>query len=183
MPSVIKDRLIWSSIAALLMVSSWGLSLPAHGADYPFDVRIVVYHNLPANPKFSVEAAENTELNSHAQAGLKDILEHHGIGYGHSANLVMTIAAEKIGSSSRPAAGFDESTGQFHLSMASNELPQSEQIGRQFRISIDLYDRLSGRYLWRGQITDNQPDADPFNSTKPMIEKLVNTLLSERVTE
>ena len=48
---------------------------------------------------------------------------------------------------------------------------------------MDLYDRLSGRYLWRGQITDNQPYADPFAATKPMIEKLVNTLVSDRVTE
>ena len=186
MPSVNIDRLIWSpmSIAAFLIVSPWGLSLPARAADYPFDVQVVVYDNLPANPKFTVEAAENTELNSYAQAGLKDILEHHRIGHGHSANLVMTIAAEKIGSSgNRPAASFDQSTGQFHLSMASNERPQSEQVGRQFRISIDLYDRLSGRYLWRGQITDNQPYADPFAATKPMIEKLVNTLVSDRVTE
>src|SRR4029077_207003 len=137
MPSVIIDRLIWSSmsIAAFLIVSPWGLSLPARAADYPFDVQVVVYDNLPANPKFAVEAAENTELNSHAQAGLKDILEHHGIGYGHSANLVMTIAAEKIGGSIRPAASFDERPGQFHLSLASNERPQSEQIGRQYRIS------------------------------------------------
>ena len=124
---------------------------------------------------------KNTELDSNAQAGLKEALERHGIGYGHSAQLVMTIAAEKIGDATAlPSTKFDENTGQLHIGFNSTKPSSYAQVGHQYRISLDLYDRLSGRYLWRGQITDDQPDADSSAATKPMIEQLVNALVSER---
>ncbi|MEA2779412.1 MAG: hypothetical protein QOK29_956, partial [Rhodospirillaceae bacterium] len=34
----------------------------------------------------------------------------------------------------------------------------------------------SGQYLWRGQITNMRPDVDPFAATKPMVERLVNSI-------
>jgi hypothetical protein len=184
MSNVVNDPLIQSQIpiAAFLIAASLGLSVPARAAENPVNMQIVRYDNLPASPKFSVEAAENTELDSNAQAGLKEALERHRIDYGQSAHLVMIIAAEKIGSNPNPppATNFEEGTGKLHISIGSTEPSNYAQVRHQYRISLDLYDRLSGRYLWRGQITDAQPDADPFVATKPMIEQLVNALVSER---
>jgi hypothetical protein len=88
----------------------------------------------------------------------------------------MTAAAEKIGGELPAAASFDQSNAQFHLSMGDSKQPLHAQIGRQYRISIDLYDRLSGRYLWRAQINDLKPDADPFAASRPMVEQLVKAM-------
>ena len=49
-------------------------------------------------------------------------------------------------------------------------------IPHTFRITLALYQRSTGHYLWRGEITDLKPDADPLDATGPMIAKLVEAL-------
>jgi hypothetical protein len=163
-------------IVALLIATSLGLGLRARAEEDPLNLQVAGYERLAAGAKFSVEGAENTELSSYVLARLKEALARHGFTYGKSSRLVMTVAAEKIGGERPPTASFDQSTAQFHLSMGDSQPPLNAQIGRQYRISIDLYDRLSGRYLWRAQITDLKPDADPLAASKPMVEQLVKAM-------
>lgn len=164
-------------IAALLIGASLGFGLQARAADDPVDMQVVGYEKLPPGPKFSVEANANTELARNALARLKEALESRGIDYGHSAQLVMTVSPETVGGNQASTTGFDQSTAIFHLTINDTKPPLYAQVGRQYRISLDLFDRQSGRYLWRGQITDLKPDADPLSATKSMIEKLVNALV------
>jgi hypothetical protein len=162
--------------ASLLIAASLGLGPPARAQDDALDMQVVGYGKFDPGAKFGLERAENTELSTYALARLKEALERHGFTYGKSSRLVMTLAAEKVGGE-RPAANtFDQSTAQFHLSMGDSKPPPNAQIGRQYRISLDLYDRQSGRYLWRGLITDSRPGDDPFAASKPMVEQLVKAM-------
>jgi hypothetical protein len=163
-------------IVALLIATSLGLGPLARAEEDPLNLQVAGYERLAAGAKFSIEPTENTELSSDVMARLKEALTRHGFAYGKSSHLVMTVAADRVGGERPPAATFDQSTAQFHLSMGDNKPPLSAQIGRQYRISVDLYDRLSGRYLWRAQITDLKPDANPLAASKPMVEQLVKAM-------
>ncbi len=160
-------------ITALLFAGSLGLGLPTRAEEDPINMQVAGYDKFPPGAVFHIRPIQNTELTSYAEARLKEALERHGFSYGGSARLVMTIAAEKIGSERPPAASFDQNSTQFHVSIGSNQPPLYAQVGHEYRISLDLYDRQSGRYLWRGQISDLKPDADPFAATKSMIQRLV----------
>jgi hypothetical protein len=163
-------------LLALLMTAALGLAAPARAQEDSYDLQVTGYGKFSPGAKFSIERTENTELSSFVQARLKEALERHGFTYGKSSQLVMTISAEKVGSNERPAsATYDQSTAQFRLSMGEQP-PASGQIGRQFRISVDLYDRKSGQYLWRARITDARPSADPFAVSPPMIEQLAKAM-------
>jgi hypothetical protein len=161
----------------LLVAASLGLGAPARAQDDEFDLQVTGYGKFSPGAKFGLEMSENTELSSFVQARLKEALEHHGFTYGKSAQLVMTISAEKIGSNEGPASTtYDQSTAQFRLSMGDDRPPAGAQIGRQFRITVDLYDRQTGRYMWRARITDTRPDADPFAVSRPMTEQLAKAM-------
>jgi hypothetical protein len=168
--------------AALMIAAVFALGPQALAAD-PVNMQVVRYDRLPVRPKLSVEATENTELASYAKIGLTNALEQHGIAHGDSGQLVATIAVQKIDGNQSPAMSFDAETGRLRVGIDNAEPPLYAQIGQQYRISLDLYDRQSGHYLWRGQITDEGPDTDPYVATKPMIEKLVSALLSRGPSE
>jgi hypothetical protein len=163
-------------IAALLVAGSLGLGHSARAEEDPINMQTAGYDKFPAGAKFHIRPTQNTELTSYAEARLTEALGLHGFSYGGSARLVLTIAAERIGSERPPAASFDQNSTQFHVSIGSSQPPLYAQVGHEYRISLDLYDRQSGRFLWRGQISDLEPDADPFAATKPMIGRLVTAM-------
>jgi hypothetical protein len=163
-------------ILPLLIAGSLGLGLSTRAEEDPLNMQVAGYEKLPVGAKFRIRPNQNTELTNYAQARLKEALERHGFSYGGSARLVMTIAAEKIGSERPPAASFDQNSAQFHVSIGNSPPPLYAQVGHEYRISLDLYDRQSGRYLWRGQISDLKPDADPFTASKSMIERLITAM-------
>jgi hypothetical protein len=169
-------------VAALLIAASFGLGVPARADEDSVDMQVTAYDKLPAGAKFGIERTENTELSTYVQGHLKDALERHGFSYGKSARLVMTVAVEKIGNERPPDASFDQDNSQIHVAIDNGQPPLDSQIGHQFRISIDLYDRRSGQYVWRGHITNMKPGVDPFAATKPMIERLVDSMASGTAT-
>jgi hypothetical protein len=174
-----KDRLMRSPflvIAALLIAAPFALGLPAHAQDDSLDLQVVGYGKFAPGAKFGLELAENTELSTYVLARLKEALERHGFDYGKSSHLVMTLAVEKVGGERPPSATFDQSAAQFRLSMGETKPPPGAQIGRAYRISLDLFDRQTGRYLWRARITDTRPGDDPFAASKPMVEQLVKAM-------
>jgi len=160
-------------VLAVLFAVHLSFGPSARAEEDSINMQVAGYDKLPVGAKFRIHPNQNTELTSYAQARLKEALERHGFSYGRSARLVMTIAAEKIGSERPPAASFDQNSAQFHVSIGNSQPPLYAQVGHEYRISLDLYDRQSGRYLWRGQISDLKPDADPFAATKSMIQRLV----------
>jgi hypothetical protein len=72
-----------------------------------------------------------------------------------------------------PDAVFDTTNTILHLNLNSGDIKGTPRMGHSFRITLQTYDRASGRVLSRGSVTNDQPDADPLGVTAPMIEKLL----------
>src|SRR5579863_5417904 len=121
----------WISTAALLIAASVSLGLPAYAEDDPLYMQITRYKNLPADPKFSIETNENTELAGYAQADLKKALERHGVSYGRSAHLVIALTVAKIGGNRPPNASFDTRTGQLHIAIDPTQPARFPQVAYQ----------------------------------------------------
>jgi hypothetical protein len=88
---------------------------------------------------------------------------------------VFAVDAVKVGSTPPPPTYYDPEDAQMHLSIdTTGKVPPGEEIGHSFRISLDLYNRVTGHYLWRGEITDAKPDVDPFAATDQLLARLLD---------
>lgn len=130
------------------------------------------------------------ELRDRALPGYGDLQSRrfHPQGHAHRPwlplrsgwpGLVFAINADPTGrGESDQALGItDQSNGQVHITIDTNDTGQStDTIARGYRITLGIYERKSGRYVWRAEINDLKPDADPMAATKPMVEKLMAAL-------
>jgi len=167
-------------VAAALMVMATGAMATAAWADDPMRLAVVSYGKIPAGASFETELFQNTEISNHVASTLKDALTAHGFRYEPDGRgLVFAINADPTGrGESDQALGItDQNNGQVHITIDTNDTGQStDTIARGYRITLGIYERESGRYVWRAEINDLKPDADPMTATKPMVEKLVTAL-------
>jgi len=157
------------------------LGTPAAHADDPLQLAVVSYGKIPAGSSFETELSQNTEIANHVDTALKDSLTAHGFRYEpEGTGLVFAINADPTGrreSDLSLGINNDQSSGQVHIAIDTNVTGLSTNtVARGYRITLGVYQRQSGRYIWRAEINDLKPDADPFSVTKPMIEKLVAAL-------
>ena len=168
------------AVAAALILSA-SLLVPACArADDPMQIAVVSYGKIPAGSAFETELSQNTEIATHVDRALKDTLTAHGFHYQpEGTGLVFSINADPTGrrESSLSLGVNDQASGQVHIAINTNDTGQStDTVARGYRITLGVYERDSGRYVWRAEINDLSPDADPFSATKPMVEKLVAAL-------
>jgi hypothetical protein len=175
-----EERAMRLGVAAALMLMATGAMATAAWADDPMRLAVVSYGKIPAGASFETELFQNTEISNHVASTLKDALTAHGFRYEPDGRgLVFAINADPTGrGESDQALGItDQSNGQVHITIDTNDTGQStDTIARGYRITLGIYERESGRYVWRAEINDLKPDADPMKATKPMVEKLVTAL-------
>jgi hypothetical protein len=175
-----EERAMRLGVAAALMLMATGAMTTAAWADDPMRLAVVSYGKIPAGASFETELFQNTEISNHVASTLKDTLTAHGFRYEPDGRgLVFAINADPTGrGESDQALGItDQNNGQVHITIDTNDTGQStDTIARGYRITLGIYERESGRYVWRGEINDLKPDADPMTATKPMVEKLVTAL-------
>jgi hypothetical protein len=168
------------ALAAALILSANLLALAPARADDPMQLAVVSYGNIPAGSNFETELSQNTEIANHVDTALKDSLTAHGFHYQpEGTGLVFSINADPTGrrESSLSLGVNDQASGQVHIAINTNDTGQStDTVARGYRITLGVYERDSGRYVWRAEINDLSPDADPFSATKPMVERLVAAL-------
>ena len=155
----------------------------AHAED-PMQLAVVSYGKIPAGAAFQTELVENSELASQVETHLKKALADRGFNSAADAGLVISIAADRTGGPTSLSVGNGQQsnaqvninidTGQNKLLGGSTQ--PTSKIGRAYRITLAIYDRVTGRYVWRAEITDNKPDVDPAAATEPMVEKLASAL-------
>jgi hypothetical protein len=168
------------ALAALLLTATLAVPAPAR-ADDPLQLAVVSYGKIPAGSSFETELSQNTEIANHVDTALKNTLTAHGFRYQpEGTGLVFAINADPTGrreSDLSLGVNNDESNAQVHISIDTNDTGLStDTIPRGYRITLGVYERESGRYVWRAEINDMRPDADPFSATKPMVERLVAAL-------
>jgi hypothetical protein len=168
------------ALAAALVLSATLLAPAPVRADDPMQLAVVSYGKIPAGSDFETELSQNTEIANHVDTALKDTLTAHGFHYQpEGTGLVFSINADPTGrrESSLSLGLTDQSSGQVHITIDTNNSGQStDTVPRGYRITLGVYERESGRYVWRAEINDLSPDVDPFSATKPMVEKLVAAL-------
>ena len=78
------------------------------------------------------------------------------------------------GGQSNAQVNININTGQ--NSLLDGGTQQTETIERAYRITLAIYNKADGRYVWRAEITDRKPGVDPNSATAPMVEKLASAL-------
>jgi hypothetical protein len=149
-------------------------SLPARAED-PVKMSVVGYAKIRQGSGLDTKISVNDELNSYVEERLKQALVKRGFHLSGDVRRVFAVDAVKIGSTPLPPAFYDPADAQMHFSIdTTGGLPAGDQIGHSFRISLDLYNRRTGHYLWRGQIIDAKPDVDPYVATDALLDRLLN---------
>ena len=168
------------ALAAALILASALLAPTSVRADDPMQLAVVSYGKIPAGSTFETELSQNTEIANHVDTALKNTLTAHGFHYQpEGTGLVFSINADPTGrrESSLSLGVNDQASAQVHIAIDTNDSGQStDTVARGYRITLGVYERDTGRYVWRAEINDLSPDADPFSVTKPMVEKLVAAL-------
>jgi hypothetical protein len=174
-------RLAMSVTAALLMTV---FTATAARAEDPMQLAVVSYGKIPAGAAFQTELVDNSELASQVETHLTKALRDRGFTPAADGGLVISIAADRTGGPTSLSLGNGQQsnaqvninidTGQNKLLGGSTQAPT--KIDRAYRITLAIYDKATGRYVWRAEITDAKPDVDPTAATGPMVEKLVSAL-------
>jgi hypothetical protein len=160
-------------IAAAIMMMA-----VAARADEQMQLAVVSYGKIPAGSSFETELFQNTELSTHVDTTLKQALASRGFRFEPgSQGLVFSINADRTGSrdTNLSLGQNDPNNAQVHIAINTGDSKAAGD-SRGYRISLAVYERPSGRYIWRAEINDLKPEDDPFAATKPMIDKLMAAL-------
>jgi hypothetical protein len=161
-----------------MLVAAFVLMATSAQAEDTMQIAVVGYGKIPAGAGFQTELAENSEISTHVDESLKATLARHGLHYASDATLVFSIAADRTGNNDAAYAADSIATddSQVHIAINTSDTNLTSKMPHTFRISLALYDRQSGHYVWRGEVTDHRPFGDPFKATDPMLERLAAAL-------
>jgi hypothetical protein len=150
-------------------------------------IQAVDYAPVPAGSVFEVQTNDDDELNQEMIERVQSELANHGYAAGDEASLVMVIEADLIRGEKQ-----DDPLGQVHannddaavqarlFSTSQNSLLNPQRpIGspdRTYRISLSVYDRKSGLYVWRGSAMRNDPNLDVTQASNEMIAALIGAV-------
>lgn len=151
------------------------------------EVQAVDYAPIPAGASFEVQTNEDSELSQDAVGRVESELPNHGYGAQDGAPLVMVVETDLVRGDKQ-----DDPLGQVHatgdeaqvqarlFSTTQNSLLNPQRpIGsadRLFRISLAVYDRTSGLYVWRGSAMRSNPDIDVDQASQEMISALIGAV-------
>jgi hypothetical protein len=129
----------------------------------------------------------DTELDQEALDLVNQALVGRGYSVDTAGSLVMVVETDLVRGQKQ-----DDPLGQAYadnngakvqarlFSTSQNSLLNPQQpIGsadRLFRISLSVYDRASGLYVWRGSVMRNDPDLDVNKASNEMVAALIATL-------
>jgi hypothetical protein len=151
------------------------------------EVQAVDYAPIPSGASFEVQTNEDSELSQDAVDRIQSELPNHGYGAQDGADLVMVVETDLVRGDKQ-----DDPLGQVHatgeeaevqarlFSTTQNSLlnPQQpiEPAERLFRISLAVYDRATGLYVWRGSAMRSNPDIDVDQASDEMIAALIGAV-------
>jgi hypothetical protein len=150
-------------------------------------VQAIAYAPLPPGAHFETQANDDTELDQEAIDLVNKQLADRGYVVDQQGGYVMVVEADLVRGQKQDDplgqafANNDEAAIQGRLfSTSQNSLLHPEQpIGspdRLYRISISVYDRASGLYVWRASTMRDNPDLDVAKATREMVPELLSQL-------
>jgi hypothetical protein len=179
--SVIAGTLLVAATAAADAQSTAAETAPT-GA-----VQAVAYATIAPGSQFETQMNNDTELDQEAMDLVNRALIGRGYGVDNAAPLVMVIETDLVRGQKQ-----DDPLGQAYadndgakvqarlFSTNQNSLLNPQQpIGsadRLYRISLSVYSRASGLYVWRGSVMRNDPDLDVNKASNEMVAALIGSL-------
>ena len=156
------------------------------------------YTPIPNGSTLDIIAAADTELANDATNLTSGTLATRGYGVSRDADYVVDVAAVLVRGVDQDAARVSPIQGTTRGDQYSNaEQSQSDQPltqgnlfssnqgallnpreqqrgGHLLRVSLSVYDRKSGLYVWRGQIERDSAEVDAQSSLAQMVPALLN---------
>jgi hypothetical protein len=187
--TVLRHALRGSAVAAALLVAAGTAEAQsAAGAPPPAaTVQAVSYAPIPPGAQFETQMNVDSELDQEALDLVNRTLAGRGYAVNDAAPLVMVIETDLVRGQKQ-----DDPLGQAYadnngakvqgrlFSSNGNSLLNPQQpIGsadRLYRISLSVYDRASGLYVWRGSIMRNDPELDVGKASNEMVSALIASL-------
>ncbi len=174
--------------AALLMVASAALAQSSAAAPPPAaTVQAVSYAPIQPGAQFETQMNNDSELDQEALDLVNRALAGRGYAVGDAAPLVMVVETDLVRGQKQDdplgQAYADnngaKATARLFSSNGNSLLHPQQTIGsadRLYRISIAVYDRASGLYVWRGSIMRNDPELDVNKASNEMVSALIAAL-------
>jgi len=151
------------------------------------EIQAVDYAPIPAGAAFEIQTNDDNELSQETVERLNAELANRGYAAHDGAPLVMVVETDLVRGQRQ-----DDPLGQVHadndeaavqarlFSTTQNSLLNPQQsIGsadRTYRISLAVYDRANGLYVWRGSAMRNDPNLDVAQASNEMIAGLINAV-------
>ena len=165
-------RLRIIAVIALTVLALFA-SVPARAQD-AFTVSVTNYQRIPPGATFVTDLNDNTELTRTAESALRKSLGLRGLDYDVNGTIGFKIGTVREYGAPNSGATFDSSNSTFNFPFNSGDVKGTQRLGRIYRISLNVYDRASGAVLSRGDVTDNEFNADPNGVTPMMVEALLD---------
>ena len=178
---VVAALVLGLGLASGEAVAQAAASLPEPGPS----IQAVDYAPIPAGSVFEVQADD--DLSQDAIERVQAELANHGYATQDQGALVMVIETDLVRGDKqddplgRVHANNDEAQVQARLfSTSQNSLLNPQQpIGssdRLYRISLSVYNRANGLYVWRGSVMRNDPELDVAKASNEMVSALIAAL-------
>jgi hypothetical protein len=197
---LIRTVLVSSAFALLLGQSAQAQDSSANQASVDANAFAVAsatsYAPIPAGALLDVSTADSRELASNAVDLTSGTLEQHGYKISRDAPYAVDVTAvlvrgigqdQGVSSPSQGSVRGDEYTNADQL--PSGDLTQGNlfdnsrgalltpqevsQTGHLLRVSLSVYDRKSGLYVWRGQVERDTVNVDVDSSMQQMVPALL----------
>jgi hypothetical protein len=153
----------------------------------PSTVQAISYAPIAAGSQFETQTNDNSELEQETLDLVDRALAGRGYAVDNAAPLVMVVETDLVRGQKQ-----DDPLGQAYadnngakvqarlFSTNQNSLLNPQQpIGsadRIYRISVSVYNRASGLYVWRGSVMRDDPDLDVNKASNEMVAELIATL-------
>jgi hypothetical protein len=184
---VVRASLVAFALLLAAMAGARAQSGAAAAAAPAAQVQAVAYAPIPAGAQFETQMNDDSELNQEALDLVNQALAGRGYGVDDAAPLVMVVETDLVRGQKQDDplgqvyADNDGAKAQARLfSTNQNSLLNPQQpIGsadRLYRISLSVYDRASGLYVWRGSVMRNDPELDVNKASNEMVAALIAAL-------
>ncbi|MES1152845.1 MAG: hypothetical protein ABUL54_13170 [Dongia sp.] len=180
-----------SAIAGMLLLAAATATAEAQSAaGQPAKsgaVQAVSYAPIAPGAQFETQMNDDSELEQEALDLVNQALVGRGYAIDTAAPLVMVIETDLVRGQRQ-----DDPLGQAYadnngakiegrlFSTNGNSLLNPQQpIGssdRLYRISLSVYNRANGLYVWRGSVMRNDPDLDVAKASNEMVSALIAAL-------
>lgn len=137
------------------------------------------YTAIPEGANFDTVAAQDDGLNSTALQLVKDKLVELGHGTDPAAPLVMMVQTDLVRAidqdvrADQPAAKRNVFSSDDNALLSRKPVPRS---GHLLRLSLAVYDRQSGLYVWRGDIARDGVEVNVDRAMSRMVPALLAQL-------